>query len=176
MQDAFMEILKKRRTVRKYKNEAIPKEKLEMILQAGLISPSGRNRKPWEFVVVEEHEVLEKLSKSREHGASMLANAAAAIVVFADPALTDVWTEDCCIAMSNMHVMAAALGVGSCWVQGRLRISADGRTTENYIQELLDVPENYKLEAMLSLGMPDEYPEGHTLEDLAMEKVHWGKF
>ena len=176
MQNTFIEILKERRSIRKYTNESIPKEKLEMILQAGLISPSGRNRKPWELIVVEDREVLECLSKSREHGAEMLANAAAVIVVFANPELTDVWTEDCCIVMSNMHVMAAALGVGSCWIQGRLRMTEDGRTTERYIQEVLGVPENYKLEAMLSLGMPDEYKEGHDLSDLPMEKVHWGRF
>ena len=55
-------------------------------------------------------------------------------------------------------------------------VSEDGRTTEDYIKELLGVPENYKLEAMLSLGIPDEFPEGHKIEDLPMEKVHWEHF
>ena len=127
MDNVLMNILLKRRSVRKYKNEKIPREQLEMILNAGLISPSGRNRRPWEFIVVEDKEVLASLAKARDHGASMLEGAGAAIVVFADPELTDVWTEDCCIVMSNMHMMAAALGVGSCWIQGRLRVSADGR-------------------------------------------------
>ena len=173
MDNVLMNILLKRRSVRKYKNEKIPREQLEMILNAGLISPSGRNRRPWEFIVVEDKEVLASLAKARDHGASMLEGAGAAIVVFADPELTDVWTEDCCIVMSNMHMMAAALGVGSCWIQGRLRVSADGRTTEAYIKELLGVPEKYKLEAMLSLGVPNEFPEGHKLEELPKEKVHW---
>lgn len=176
MNSALMDILLKRRSIRKYKNEQIPKEQLEMILQAGLISPSGRNRRPWEFIVVEDKEMLAKLSKARDHGASMLTGAGAAIVVYANPELTDVWTEDCCIVMSNMHLMAESLGVGSCWIQGRLRVSEDGRTTEDYIKELLGVPDNYKLEAMLSLGIPDEFPEGHKLEELPMEKVHWGHF
>ena len=176
MNHTFMDILTTRRSVRKYKNESIPKEKIEKILQAGLISPSGRNRRPWELIVVEDKEVLKKLSVARDHGASMLEGARAAIIVFANPELTDVWTEDCCIVMSNMHLMATALGIGSCWIQGRLRVSSDGRTTEDYIKELLGVPENYKLEAMLSLGIPDEFPEGHKIEDLPMEKVHWEHF
>ena len=176
MNNAVMDILLKRRSIRKYKNEPIPRETLNMILQAGLISPSGRNRRPWELIVVEDKEVLAKLSKARDHGAAMLEGAGAAIVVFSNPELTDVWTEDCSIVMSNMHLMAASLGVGSCWIQGRLRVSADGRTTEDYIRQILGVPEKYKLEAMLSLGIPDEYPEGHKLEDLPMEKIHWGQF
>ena len=176
MNNALMDILLTRRSIRKYKNEPIPKEKLEMIVQAGLMSPSGRNRKPWEFIVVEDKENLVKLSKARDHGAAMLEGAGAAIVVYANPELTDVWTEDCSIVMSNMHLMAASLGLGSCWIQGRLRVSADGRTTEDYIRELLNVPEGYKLEAMLSLGIADEHPEGHKLEDVPMEKVHWEKF
>ena len=117
----LLNLLIKRRSIRKYTDAKLPKQYLEMILNAGLLSPSGRNRQPWEFIVVEEKEVLAKLSKARAHGAGMLVNAAAAIVVFADPDKTDVWTEDCCIAMSNMHLMATELGVGSFWIQGRLR-------------------------------------------------------
>lgn len=176
MNNGLLDILLKRRSIRKYKNEEIPREKLEMIIQAGLLSPSGRSRKPWEFIVVEDKETLSKLSKARDHGAAMLEGAGAAIVVFANPELTDVWTEDASIVMSNMHLMAASVDVGSCWIQGRLRVAADGRSTEDYIKELLDVPENYKLEAMLSLGIAGEAPEGHRLDELPMEKVHWEKF
>ena len=106
----------------------------------------------------------------------MLEGAAAAIVVFADPEKTDLWTEDCCIAMSNMHNMADSLGVGSCWIQGRLRETADGRTTEEYIKELFSVPENLKLEAILSLGMPETTAEEHSLEEILEDKIHWGKY
>lgn len=172
----LLNLLIKRRSIRKYTDAKITKEQLKMILNAGLLSPSGRNRQPWEFIVVEDREVLVKLSKARAHGAAMLENAAVAIVVVADPDKTDVWTEDCCIAMSNMHLMAAELGVGSCWIQGRLREAADGRTTENYIQDLLAVPENYKLEAILSLGMQAEFPTPKDMENLPKEKIHWGKF
>ena len=106
----------------------------------------------------------------------MLEGAAAAIVVFADPEVTDVWTEDCCIVMSNMHVMAASLGVGSCWIQGRLRETAEGQSTEEYCRKLLGVPEQFALEAILSIGVPAERAAGYTVEDLREEKIHWEKF
>ena len=82
----------------------------------------------------------------------MLAGAGAAVVVVADEERTDVWIEDCSIVMANMHLMADSLGVGSCWIQGRLREASDGRTTEEYLRQLLGIPENYRLEAMLSLS------------------------
>lgn len=172
----LLQILKERGSVRTYTGEKIPEDKLEKVLKAGLLAPSGRNRKPWEFVVVREKETLEKLSKCRDHGAAMLANADAAIIVVADPEETDVWTEDCSIAMTCMHLMADSLGLGSCWIQGRLRVAQDGSTTEEYIQKLLNVPENYKLEAMLSLGMAAAHPEEKKIEDLPMEKIHEEKF
>lgn len=172
----LLEIMMNRRSVRQYTGERIPQEKLKQILQAGLSSASGRNRKPWEFIVVQDQDTLSKLSKSRAHGAAMLEHAGCAVVVIADPQKTDVWTEDCSIAMSNMHLMADSLGVGSCWIQGRLREAADGRTTEDYIRELLSIPENYCLEAILSLGISTEHPEAHRLEDLPMDKIHMEEY
>ena len=169
-------LLSYRRSIRKYKEETIPKETLEQILAAGLLAPSGRNRKPWEFIVVEDKETLKLLSKAREHGAEMLSGAAAAIVVFADPEVTDVWTEDASIAMTCMHLMAAELGIGSCWIQGRLRNASPDLTTEQYIRELLGIPGHYRLEAMLSLGIPGEKKEPHSMEELPFDKIHWGTF
>jgi len=72
--------------------------------------------------------------------------------------------------------MADSLGVGSCWIQGRLREAFDGRTTEEYIRELLAVPDGYCLEAILSLGVPAEHPEAHRLDELPLEKIHRERF
>lgn len=172
----LLEVMRKRRSVRTYTGEPVSEEKLEKILMAGLLSASGRAIRPWEFIVVRDKETLKKLSAARAMGAKMLEDADCAIVVLGDEEKTDVWTEDCSIAMANMHLMADSLGVGSCWIQGRLREASDGRTTEAYVRELLDYPENYRLEAILSLGMPDKHPEARNLEELPMEKIHQEKF
>jgi len=172
----LVEIMRHRRSVRTYTGETIAEEKLEKILQAALLSASGRAKRPWEFIVVREKETLEKLSHCRDHGAAMLAGADCAIVVFGDEEATDVWTEDCSIAMANMYLMADALGVGCCWIQGRGRVAEDGQTTEDYIRQLLGVPENYRLEATMSLGMPAEHGPAYNLDELQWEKVHQEKF
>ncbi len=172
----LLEIMKQRRSIRKYTGESISQDKLDMILKAGLLAPSGRNIKPWEFIVVREKEMLEKLSKSRSMGAGILAGADAAIVVIGNTEATDVWTEDCAIAMTQMHLMSDHLGIGSCWVQGRLRTMADGTAMDEIVKKLLAIPDNYALEAVLCLGIPEKRPSAHEESELLWEKVHREKF
>ena len=173
----LLQLMLQRRSIRKYTDESIPKDKLKLILQAGLSSATSKNRKPWEFVVVQEKESMKALAKCRAGAAKMLENAGCAIVVFVNTDVTpDVWVEDCSIAMSNMHLMADALDLGSCWIQGRCRDAENGQSTESFCRELLGVPENYAPEAILSVGVPAERPSGYTEEDLKMEKVHWERF
>ena len=172
----LLEILLKRRSIRKYTGEAIPAEKLEEIINAGLLAESGRRICPWELIVVKDKDMLKKLSECREGAAKMLAGADAAIVVIADEEKTDVWIEDSSIVMANMHLMADHLEVGSCWIQGRLRKTPDGEITEEYLRNLLGYPKNFRLEAILSLGMYDVHPEPHSLSELKFEKVHYEKY
>ena len=122
--------------------------------------------------MVQKKEALKKLSECRVGSAGMLENADCAIVVIADEPEQDVWTEDCSIAMAYMHLMADSLGVGSCWIQGRLREAPDGRSTEDYVRECLGFPKTYRLEAILSLGIPQNHPVKHHTDQLPMEKVH----
>ena len=168
----LLEIMQNRRSVRAYTKEAVSEEQIARILQAGLLSASGRMIRPWEFIVVRDKEMLHKMAGARDSGAKMLEEADSAIVVLGDEEKSDVWTEDCCIAMANMHLMADSLGVGSCWIQGRLREAPEGRTTEDFLRELLKFPGSCRLEAILSLGMPKDHPAAHELEKLPVEKVH----
>lgn len=172
----LLEMMRKRRSVRTYTPETVPEEKLTAILQAGLLSASGKAIRPWEFLVIRKKDTLQAMSECRVAGSKMLASADCAVVVLGDEKKSDVWVEDCSVAMANMHLMADSLGLGSCWIQGRLREAPGGRTTEEYLRELLGFPENYRLEAILSLGMPQNHPEAYELEKLPMEKIHREKF
>lgn len=165
-----------RRSMRKYSGEPVPQELLERVVRAGLLSASGRKRRPWELVIVRDRDTLEKLAECRDSGAAMLAGADAAIVVLGNPEVADTWIEDCSIIMANMHLEASASGVGSCWIQGRMRTAADGRPTQNYVSELLGIPEPWQLEAILSLGIPAEQPERREFDETLMEKVHKERF
>ncbi len=172
----LLEVMQKRRSVRTYTGEAVSEEDVTCILQAGLLSASGKAIRPWEFIVVRNKETLKSMSRCRVAGSQMLEAADCAIVVLGDEEKSDVWVEDCSVAMANMHLMADSLGVGSCWIQGRLREAPGGRTTEAYLRELLEFPKNYRLEAILSLGMPQNHPGAYELGDLLEGKVHRERF
>ncbi|MDO4321210.1 MAG: nitroreductase family protein [Lachnospiraceae bacterium] len=168
----LLEVMRKRRSVRTYTEETVSEEKVTSILQAGLLSASGKAIRPWEFIVIRNKETLKTMAECRVAGSKMLLSADCAIVVLGDEEKSDVWVEDCSVAMENMHLMADSLGVGSCWIQGRLREAPGEKTTEEYLRELLKFPEHFRLEAILSLGMPKNHPEAYELEKLPMEKIH----
>ena len=168
----LLDLMLHRRSVRQYLPGQIPEEDLLKILQAGLLSPSSRAVRPWELIVVRNRETLTALSGCRVTEVKMLREGACAIAVVADATKLDVWVEDCAIVMSHMHLMADSLGYGSCWVQCRLREAADGRSTEEYVRDILRFPETHRLEAILALGVIDTHPGPYTLDQVRMDKVH----
>ncbi len=172
----MLEVFQNRRSVRRYTEEPIPEEWIQKVLQAGLMAASGKSKYPFEFIVVKDRETLEKMSHCRVGVARMLNSAYCAIVVIADKTVSDTFLEDSCFAMANMHIMASLLGIGSCWIQSRVRNAEDGRSTEEYLREILGFPENYYCQAMLSMGMPAAVPKPHELEKLKYEKIHQEKF
>lgn len=173
----MLDKLAKRRSIRTYTGEAVPENKLETILKAGLMSPTSKNLRPWRFLVVQDKDMLNKLSDARDGSADMLKNADAAIIVMADTEVNDVWIEDCSIAMSNMHITAADEGIGSCWIQIRNRTSREGFiSSADYIRDLFGIDCKYAIEAILSLGIAaKERPPVKITEDL-WEKVYYSKF
>lgn len=172
----LLEVMRTRRSIRSYKPDSLQEEDITKIVEAGLLSASGKAIRPWDFVVVKNKDTLEKMAGCRAGSVKMLKEAACAIVVLGNEDATDVWTEDCSVAMANMHLMAHSLGLGSCWVQGRLRTAEDGRTAEEHVRDILNYPENYKLQAILTIGVPNEEKEAYELDKLPMEKVHQESF
>ena len=177
MDNTFKKIMSDRRSVRTYTGEAIPAETLDLVVRAGLMSPRGRNLPSVELIVVKDKASLEFLSECRPHGPGMLAGADAAVIVLGNSAVSDVWTEDCCASMTAMHLMADSLGLGSCWVQIRTRESKfEGKTAEDVCREFFDIPDNYKIEAVLSLGLPKLKPEPKSFDDVDLSMVHTERF
>jgi len=167
----MIDLLRERRSIRKYEAKEIEGEKIEILKEALLRSPSSMNSKPWEFIFVDDKDLLARLSQAKEHGAGFLRNAALGIVVCGDEAISDVWQEDCSIAAIIVQLVAQSIGLGSCWIQIRERKHIQGMTSEEYIQRLLGLPENLKVECIISLGYPAEKKAGIPREQLKAYKV-----
>ncbi len=172
----FLELIKNRRSVRKFKDIAVEKEKLEILIEAALRSPSSRSLNPWEFIVVTDKDKLEDLSKSKPHGASFLKGAPMGIVVITDPEKCDVWVEDASIASIFIQLTAESIGLKSCWIQIRKRFYTENVTTEERVRKLLNIPENYAVESIIAVGYPDETQTGHSKESLGFDKIHHEKY
>jgi len=172
----FLSLIEKRRSIRKFKALPVEKEKIDKIIEAALRSPSSRGFNPWRFIVVDQPELLERLSRAKPHGASFLKGAPIGIVVCADEDKTDVWVEDASIATIFIQLAAQSLGLGSCWIQIRKREYDDVMTAEGYIRALFNIPDNFRVESMIALGYPDEDKSPHSKESLEMGKVFLNSF
>ena len=162
----------KRRSTRKFRDEDISKDDLDLILHSALLAPTSMNRKPCNFMVVERKETLKELSECKDMGAGLIAAANKAIVVIADSMVADTWIEDSSIALTYMHLMATELDIGSCWVQTHLR-SKDGKDSEEVVRDILKIDSHYRIVGMLALGYSDDIPQAHDESDLDKSKIHF---
>lgn len=168
----MIELIRKRRSIRKYLKKSVEPEKIDILKEALLRSPTSRNLKPWEFVIVDDPDLLQRMSECKPHGAAFLRDAPLAVAVCADPEKSDVWVEDCSIASILVQMTALSLDLGSCWIQIRNRRRSDTQTSEDYLRPLLDIPESMRIESVIALGYPDEDKEPISFDSLGQKKIH----
>ncbi len=171
----MLDLLKRRRTVRKFKEEKIHRDTIDKIVKAGLLAPSSKDKKPVEFIVVEDRDTMMKLRKCKSKGANGLDTAVCAIAVVADSDRSDVWVEDASIASILLQLEAEALGLGSVWIQMRKRQSDFGES-ETEVRKVLNIPENYGVLSIVALGYKDEEKAHYDENNLNISKVHFEKF
>ncbi len=172
----MLSLLKQRRSIRKYKKDRLTKNEVEQLIKAVLLSPSSRNRRPWEFIIIDDQDLLTSLSNSKQNGSSFLKDAALGIVVLADPHENDVWVEDSSIAAIILQLTAQSLNLGSCWIQIRGRFHDASTTSEEYVRKILNIPEGYKVESIIAVGHPDEHKLPYDESQLNYQKVHVNGF
>lgn len=168
----FYQLIESRRSVRNFQEKPVEPEKIDMLVEAALRPPSSKGLNPWEFIIVTERELLEKLSTSKPHGASFLKHAPLGIVVCGNPQISDVWVEDCSIASTYILLAAESLGLGACWIQIRNRSYNETTSAQDYISDTLNIPAGLLVESIIAVGYPDKKKPPHTSEELQFEKVH----
>jgi nitroreductase len=161
-----LDLIKKRRSVRNYRSEPVPKDLLEKIVDAGRLAATAINIQPWEFIVIIDPVRKKELADLTEYG-KFIKDAGACIAVVAKN--TKYYLEDGAAATENILLAATELGLGSCWVAGDKKPYADK------ILSFLGVPGGYKLISLVAIG----YAEGdlpNPAKRPLSEVLHWERF
>lgn len=162
----FIDILKSRRSIRKYKKEPIPRALLEEITEAGKWGASARAEYPWRFVIIDDKERLKELAAIVGVHGRFIADSAATIVVASNPA--KYYLEDGSAATQNILNAAWAKGIGTCWVAG------DKKDYCPQVLKFVNAPEGMKLVSLISCGIPDEKPVKNKPENGTI--ILWDRF
>lgn len=157
--------LAKRASARDYMNQPVPKDMLEKLVDAGRRAPSARAVEPWEFVVITERAMLDRLAGIISTGV-FLKQATACIVVFCQD--TKYYLEDGSAATENILLAATDLGLGTCWIAG------DKKEYCEEVSKLLGAPLHLKLISLISVGWAAREPKQRKRRGLS-EVLHWEK-
>ena len=172
----MIEVLRNRRSVRRFEDRPVEGEKLDLLKEALVRSPTSRSINPWEFIVVDDREIIQALSLSKKHGSGFLKTAPLAVVIVGNTEASDTCVEDCSIAAITLQYAAESLDLKSCWCQIRLRDHGDGKNAEEYVRKTLGIPEHYLVECIIGMGYPGEGKEPHAYDSLDWGKVYYNKF
>lgn len=174
--DNFKELCKNRRSIRRFTDEELTQEQVETLLKTALMVPSGKSVRGWEFIVVDDKNILTQLAHSKDHGAELVEGAPLAVVVAYDSTKSDVWVEDASAATTYLLLSAADMGLGACWVQIRNRMAADGTLAEENCREILGLPSEMRVLSIVAVGHKDQERKPIDEEKLLWEHVHINQY
>ena len=152
--------------MRKFTDEELTQEQVVALMKAALMSPTSKRTNAWQFIMVDDKELLEKLSHCKAQASQFIA----------DPLASDVWIEDASIASIIIQLQAEDMGLGSCWVQVRERSTASGMPSDEYVREILDIPLQLQVLSVIAIGHKGMERKPFSEEHLQWEKVHINKF
>lgn len=173
----LFETFRKRRSVRNFTSKAVEKDKVQKLMEAALLIPSGHAYYPLQYIVIDDREVLDKLSGLRVEGTGkMLKSASLAIAIIGDTEKSNTWIEDASCAAENIYLASESLGLGSCWIQCRLRNAYEGKTTESFVKDVLGYPDNMQTECIMAIGYPENHAPARTSDELDFSKIHYNSY
>lgn len=174
--EQFSELVRLRRSIRKFTPEPIAPDDVALILRAALMAPTSKGTHSYEFIVVEDKAQLQALAQCKMRGGEFVAEAPLAVVVGAAPEVSDVWIEDASVASTHILLQAEDLGLGACWVQVRGRMDAEGGDAEENVRQTLGLPPGLRILSIIALGHKAALRKPQDEERLLWEKVHVGRW
>lgn len=172
----FKDLVRLRRSHRKFIDSELDADDLKLIMRAALLSPTSKGQRNWQFIIVDDKADIEKLAEAKDMGGQFLKGAPIAIVVLGDPQQNDCWIEDGSIAAISMQYQAEELGLGTCWIQMRGRGLGDGTSADDVIRGVLGIPENLNVLCVLAVGRKADERKPQNDDKLKWENVHINKY
>ena len=157
-----------RRSIRKYTSQKINSDQVQMLIKAGMYAPSARNQQPWHFIVIDNRDIMNKITEVHPY-AKMLTEAQLAILVCGDKTLelsSGYWVVDCSAATQNILLAAHGMGLGAVWLGLHPR-----EERKQAIRELFELPKHIQPLSLISVGYPDEVKE--LPERFKPERIHY---
>jgi len=173
--DELLTLMRARRSIRRYRPDAVPEALVEQVLEAGRWAPSAGNRQPWRFIVVRDAAMRQRVAALAAYGPirwPFVAEAPLLIVLCGDarvPIYRQFLHEDIGLAGAQIMLQAHALGLGTCWVAG------DKKDYAPTIANRFGVPSGYRLVGMVALGYPADAGKPTPKRPL-QEVLHWEKW
>lgn len=158
-----------RRSIRKYEDRPVEKEKIDELLRAAMQAPSAANQQPWEFIVVEDKNNLNKLSLVSPYS-KLVAGSAVTFVLLANSdkfRVPTAWQQDMGAAAQNILLEATHLNLGAVW----LGVATADSVVDN-VKEMFNLPDNIKPFALISVGYPDNQ-KNEFVDRYDAERVHY---
>jgi len=171
----MLEVIRQRRSIRKYIRKDIEKERLNEILKAAMFSPTARGLRPWEFILVTNNEAKQQLSTATPY-AGFAKEAPVVIVICYDTTKGNRFKEDCSICAENIYLEAANQGLGACFIQIAEGTEGSVGEPEAFVKNLLSIPEKYRVQCLMPIGYPEKQPEPHKDKEFDEGKIHDEKF
>ncbi|MBQ8051103.1 MAG: nitroreductase family protein [Bacteroidaceae bacterium] len=166
----FSKLITVRRSHRRFTQEPVADEELRLILRAALLAPSSKGLHNCELTATRDKKVIGHLAQCKAQGADFVVEAPVVIAVVGNPEVGDMWVEDCSVAATMMLLQAEDLGLGACWVQVRERQDQEGRSAEDNVRRLLDIPQGRRVLCLIALGH-----KGMERKPQNEERLHWEK-
>ena len=170
-------LAQKRRSIRKYTSEKLSSEDITEILETALIAPTAKNTRSVRFVLVDDPEMLEALSRVKAKNGTFVKGAALAIAVCADKSVASRPYTDAAIAAAYIQLTAAELELGSCWSHIHETETEEGGDAEAGVRRLLGLPESYGVLCLIAIGVPADPALLATKERVTeWERVYVGRY
>lgn len=166
--EMMLDLIKERRSVRKYTAEPVSDDDIRDILEAAMAAPSANNSQPWEFVVVRDDGLRQQLADTHPWS-GMCADAPVVFVICGDPARSDHWVEDTSAATENLLLAVTALDLGAVWIGIYPRLER-----ERHVREVLQIPDSIRVLCLVPVGHPAESKQARTQYDEA--RVHYDRY